>query len=222
MKTTSNKLRKTAAKVAYLTFDDGPLKNTAKILAVLKQHKVKGTFFVIGSKSPYGIRMYRKIHKLGHSIGNHTYSHNFSTIYASKKAFFADFYQMERLLYQTIGINPRLFRFPGGSNTRKGFARGGQKTIRAIKAALRSRGYLYSDWDIDSADSTLPRPTQQQIIGKVLQESRLRQNCIILFHDFSANSLLALPAIIRGLKRQGFRFDVLSTRSYNYQIAEGQ
>ncbi|BBI35879.1 polysaccharide deacetylase family protein [Cohnella abietis] len=209
-------------KVAYLTFDDGPAKNTKKILAILEQYKIKGTFFVIGNKSPYGIRMYRRIKKLGHRIGNHTYTHNFSTIYSTKGAFFADFYRMERYLQRVAGIKTRLVRFPGGSNTRLGIARGGVKTIRSIKAELKSKGYLYLDWNIDSHDSNLPRPAPGQMIQKVLHESKFNKNCIILFHDFSDNTLLALPAIIRGLKRQGFRFGVLSTHSFNYQMPEGK
>lgn len=221
MKPSSYMERTASSKMAYLSFDDGPSKNTKKILAVLKQHKVKGTFFVIGNKSPYGIQMYRKITGLGHSIGNHTYSHRYSTIYSNKKAFFADFYRMERFLHHTAGIKTRLFRFPGGSNTRRGYSRGGNKTMRSIKAALRSKGYLYFDWNIDSQDSTPSPPNPRQIVRNVLRESRHRQNCIILFHDFSDNALLALPAVIRGLKKQGFRFDVLSSHSYNYQFEEG-
>ncbi|SFE33610.1 Peptidoglycan/xylan/chitin deacetylase, PgdA/CDA1 family [Paenibacillus algorifonticola] len=214
--------KKDKVKVAYLTFDDGPSKNTDQILKILKQHQIKGTFFVLANKSPFGIRMYRKMLKAGHSIGNHTYSHDYSKIYRSKKDFLADFYRMERFLQRIIGNKPRLFRFPGGSNTRLGYSIGGQKTMLSIKTALRSRKYRYFDWTIDSQDTSSPSTASGQIIRNILRESRLKRKCIILFHDFSDASLAALPAVIRGLKRQGFCFDVLSKSSYNYQIAEGQ
>ncbi|MFB8377302.1 polysaccharide deacetylase family protein [Paenibacillus taichungensis] len=208
-------------KIAYLTFDDGPSKYTNQILDILKRHNIKATFFVLGNTSSYGLKMYRKMKRLGHSIGNHTYSHHFNRIYRSPKAFFADFYRMERLLQRVIGIRARLFRFPGGSNTKRGSITGGSRTMDSIKKELCSRGYLYCDWTIDSLDSSIPWPTPKQIIAKVLQESRFQHKCIILFHDFSDCGVLALSAVIRGLKKQGYRFDRLSTRSYNYQIKEG-
>ncbi|MGD8188509.1 polysaccharide deacetylase family protein [Brevibacillus ginsengisoli] len=222
MKASSHKAKKATDKVAYLTFDDGPSKNTNKILAILKQHRIKGTFFVVANQSPYGIRMYKKIFRHGHTIGNHSYSHNYSKIYRNKKAFFADFYRMERFLHSMIGFKPRLFRFPGGSNTRMGYSQGGKKTMLSIKAALQSRKYRYCDWTIDSHDSYTPPPTPRQVVQKVLSESSLQPKCIILFHDYSDVSVVALPVIIRRLKSQGFRFDVLTRRSYNYQIAEGE
>ncbi len=32
-------------KIAYLTFDDGPSKNTREILKILKENNVRATFF---------------------------------------------------------------------------------------------------------------------------------------------------------------------------------
>lgn len=209
-------------KVAYLTFDDGPSLYTNQILDILKQHHIRATFFVVGNSSPYGLRMYRKLKRLGHSIGNHTYSHHFDRIYRSPKDFFADFDRMERFLYRVIGIRTHLFRFPGGSNSERGSRTGGRGTMMAIKRNLTSRGYTYFDWTIDSQDSLFPKRTPEEITAKVLRESRYRQRNIILFHDFSKQSMLALPLIIRGLKKQGYLFDRLSTNSYNYQIKEGR
>jgi peptidoglycan/xylan/chitin deacetylase (PgdA/CDA1 family) len=214
--------KKSSSKVAHLTFDDGPSKNTEKLLAVLAQHKVRGTFFVNGREDSQSKLMYKKIKRSGHAIGNHTYSHDYSQIYKSRKAFFADFYRMERFLHRIIGIKPRLFRFPGGSNNRIGYSIGGQRTLMSIKAGLRKKNYRYFDWTIDSQDSAHSPPAPRQMINHILRMSRLQPKCIILFHEFSDNALYALPAVIRGLKRQGFRFDLLSIRSFNYQIAEGQ
>ena len=69
-----------------LTFDDGPSPVfTPKILNILKKHKVKATFFVMGwavKKFPYIIdRM--KIE--GHSIASHTNSHEDLTKLSRKK-----------------------------------------------------------------------------------------------------------------------------------------
>ncbi|WP_317971709.1 polysaccharide deacetylase family protein [Paenibacillus sp. CCS19] len=209
-------------KVAYLTFDDGPSKNTNQILSILKRYGIKGTFFVLGKETPYGLSMYRKIIKQGHIMGNHTYSHDYAKIYSNKKSFFQDFDRLEKLLTKVVGFKPRLFRFPGGSNNRLLSSKRGLYLIRSIKAKLKSRKYRYCDWTIDSQDSCLPRLSPSQISTLVLNESRRSSRCIILFHDFADNSTAALPVIIKGLRAQGFRFGVLSLKSYNYQIAEGQ
>ncbi|MCP3746734.1 polysaccharide deacetylase family protein [Paenibacillus sp. A3M_27_13] len=205
-------------KLAYLTFDDGPSKNTNQILRILRRYRIKGTFFVLGKETPYGLSMYRKIIRQGHVLGNHTFSHDYAKIYSNKEGFLQDFDRLEQLLIRSVGFRPRLFRFPGGSNTRLIPA----KVIRSIKAELRSRKYRYCDWTIDSLDSRLPRLSPSQISANVLNESRGKSRCIILFHDFADNSTAALPVIIKGLRAQGFRFGVLSLQSYNYQFAEGQ
>ncbi|MEB8752330.1 polysaccharide deacetylase family protein, partial [Bacillus cereus] len=36
-------------KIIYLTFDDGPGKYTNQLLDILKENKIKATFFLIGS-----------------------------------------------------------------------------------------------------------------------------------------------------------------------------
>ena len=46
----SNSVNTMAEKTVYLTYDDGPSKNTPRILDVLKKHGVKATFFVIGKE----------------------------------------------------------------------------------------------------------------------------------------------------------------------------
>ena len=72
-------------KVAYLTFDDGPSeKITSRILDILKEENIKATFFVIGKsvdESEKNQQIVTRMAQEGHSIGNHTYSHNYSYLY---------------------------------------------------------------------------------------------------------------------------------------------
>ena len=75
----------------YLTFDDGPSENTPEILAVLKNHGVKATFFVTGKESEEAEEWYKQIVADGHTLGMHSFSHKYSTIYESVDAFSADF-----------------------------------------------------------------------------------------------------------------------------------
>src|SRR5687767_6974333 len=61
-----------------VTFDDGPHpKFTPRLLDCLKEHEVKGVFFVLGQRvaAPGGKEIVRRAFEEGHRIGNHTYSH---------------------------------------------------------------------------------------------------------------------------------------------------
>ncbi|MUT67085.1 polysaccharide deacetylase family protein [Paenibacillus sp. NEAU-GSW1] len=210
----------TTGKIAYLTFDDGPLAYTPYLLRILHQLKVRGTFFVIGDSSARGRKIYRTIIRDGHAIGNHTYSHQTETIYRSKRHFLRDFKRLEELLFRYTGKKTKLYRFPGGTNNMESVRHGGGKKMMAsIMRHLARKGYVNIDWTIDSGDSVRPRPSREQIINKVLKAASGKSRIIVLFHDFSMLSIQALPAIVAELRKQGYQFRILSRRSYRYQIA---
>ena len=59
-----------------LTFDDGPDPAwTPKILDILKQYNVKGTFLVIGEEAQDNLGLLKRYVREGHEIGNHTFTH---------------------------------------------------------------------------------------------------------------------------------------------------
>ena len=63
----------TSEKVVYLTFDDGPTKETSKIIDLLDDLNVKATFFLIGDNIEKNMEDAKLIDENGHDIGNHTY-----------------------------------------------------------------------------------------------------------------------------------------------------
>ena len=81
----------------HLTFDDGPkVKTTEKVLNALEKHQIKATFFVTSHRiqpksgdtvSPTSaiakrIRLIRRMHAEGHTVGAHGHEHhNPSKIY---------------------------------------------------------------------------------------------------------------------------------------------
>ena len=103
----------------HLTFDDGPSPRTDEILEILAQQDVKATFFVTGQADEANRQRMRKIVEQGHSIGMHTYSHNYTKIYESVEAFLDDMYQVFTLIREATGVTPTFFRFPGGSASRR-------------------------------------------------------------------------------------------------------
>ena len=59
-----------------ISFDDGPDPNwTPKILDILKQNNVKGTFFMIGEEAENNVGLMQRVYREGHEIGNHTFTH---------------------------------------------------------------------------------------------------------------------------------------------------
>lgn len=65
----------TKKKVLYLTFDDGPSPQTPGLLKALRKHGARGTFFVSGGTSTMHRPVLRRMHRDGHAVGNHTWSH---------------------------------------------------------------------------------------------------------------------------------------------------
>jgi len=58
-----------------LTFDDGPSKETLKILDILKRYSAHATFFVIAKRIKGREKIIERMLKEDHEIGNHTLSH---------------------------------------------------------------------------------------------------------------------------------------------------
>lgn len=211
-------------KIAYLTFDDGPSQNTSKILDTLSKHNINATFFVNGQDSEFALDMYRKIDSEGHTIGNHTYSHNYSDIYKDKSLFFKDFYKLESLLEKTIHKKTTFIRFPGGSNNLVSHQYGGSSIMNEIIADMEKSDYTYTDWNVDSMDASGINISKNTIVHSVLNQSKGKQFVNILMHDAASKTTTAeaLPEIIEGLKNQGFEFKNISEHSPLFQFNNNQ
>ena len=102
-------------KVVYLTFDDGPSENTKKIMDILAKYNAKATFFVTGRNQKYNY-LIKDAYNAGHTIGLHTYSHDYQTVYSSVEAYFDDLNKVGQMVKNEIGFVPHYIRFPGGSS----------------------------------------------------------------------------------------------------------
>ncbi|OXM84937.1 polysaccharide deacetylase family protein [Paenibacillus rigui] len=207
-------------KTAYLTFDDGPSGNTLRILRILREHGVRATFFVTGRAAAADKHSLQAIVEAGHALGNHTYSHDYNRVYASTEAFQADVRRLDRFLEQTVGVKPRIMRFPGGSNNHQSRKYGGSNVMTNIIRDISQQGYSYFDWNVSSTDAAGAVVSEEQIVEAVKQNSRGKRQAIILMHDLDQKTTTvdALPHIIRHLKEQGYRFDVLNKKSFTFQF----
>lgn len=207
-------------KVAYLTFDDGPSENTIKILDILKENNIKGTFFVNGRTDQTSLNTYKRMIDEGHTIGNHTYSHDYNSLYKSSEGFINDFNHLNTLLKEKLNVSTKFYRFPGGSNNELSNRYGKKHLTNEIASKLKQQGYIFFDWNVDSMDSKARVVQKDEIVRSVLNGSMNMQQAIVLMHDLQGKhtTVEALPEIIDGLKKQGFAFEELSEHSYNKQF----
>ena len=197
-------------KVVYLTLDDGPSKNTQAVLDILDKYNAKATFFVTGAMPEYK-DMIKKAYDKGHTIGMHTYSHDYAKVYASVDAYFQDLDQIGQLVKEEIGYVPCFIRFPGGSsNTISASYMKGIMTT--LTQEVQARGYQYYDWNGSSGDGAVR--TTEQLVNQAT--SFHDNNIILLSHDSETKdtTVEALPKIIEYYQSQGYVFKALDLNSY--------
>ncbi len=197
----------------YLTFDDGPSILTENILYYLKQEGIKATFFVTPQETYGSANLLRRIAQEGHTIGIHTYSHDYEAIYASPEAFLDDFYKAYSLVYEATGIKCDIFRFAGGSindyNT---------DTYEAITEEMERRGFVYFDWNVDSND--WQGLSWTELYNNITTDACELLTPVILMHDTGdrENTVLVLEDIIKALKNKGYSFGSLSQKTQPVQF----
>ena len=199
------------AKTAYLSFDDGPSNCTEDILNILKVQDVKATFFVTGTASPGHMYLYRKMVKDGHSLGLHSYSHNYSKIYRSTDSFFQDIHHLEKFLEKEVGESPKILRFPGGSNNYVAKQYAGTDLMEQLKTEVVKRGYKFYDWNCDANDGLNPPIPEKKLLKLIMDGVGEKDTLYILLHDFNGNTTIVdgLPEIIRRLKHKGYEFKIM-------------
>jgi peptidoglycan/xylan/chitin deacetylase (PgdA/CDA1 family) len=185
-----------------LTFDDGPsVPYTGQVLDVLKREHVHATFFLCGENAVQHPELVRRILAEGHEIGNHTWSHPW--LYLMPRERIAD--EIDRTqdaLEKITGRRPRLFRPPFG--------------VRwfTLWPLLRERGLTMVMWSARGYDGRYDADGMARVTLE-----QLTPGGIILLHDGfetraaseidRAATVAALPKIIAGARRAGFRFGVL-------------
>lgn len=162
----------------YLTFDDGPSENTPEILSILKKHGVKATFFVTGKESDEAKKWYGQIVADGHTLGMHSYSHRYSTIYESVDAFAADFTKLRDYLEDITGVKCQFYRFPGGSSNQVS-----NTDMNEFIDYLGEQGITYYDWNVVCGDATSQIYTADELVQNVMTDVVKYKYSVVLMHD---------------------------------------
>lgn len=196
-------------KVVFLTFDDGPSRNTIKILDTLKKYDVPATFFLIGENlTENGTEIAKRALAEGHMLGMHTETHEYDKIYRSVEAFLADYDKLAARFTEEFGECPAVFRFPGGS-----YSAYINPIKKELKGELERRGFLCYDWNVSGEDS-VGTPTATSIKKNIFDTIEGQKLPIVLLHDSPCSNLTAevLPEILERLIAEGYEFRTLQYR----------
>lgn len=199
----------------YFTFDDGPSPVTDEVLDILKEKGVKATFFVIGREDEESKRLYKRIVDEGHAIAMHSYTHDYSKVYASIDSFLEEFERLSQVIVDATGVKPTVYRFPGGSNN----SNVDPGLMKEIIQEMGARGYVFYDWHTSAEDAVGHSVTEEHLYNAIMKNINNREKsgynrAIILAHDSSANVNLpkVLPRLIDELKERGYLFDSVTNR----------
>ncbi len=105
---------KSGKQAVALTFDDGPDPlSTPELLRLLARHKIRATFFVTGQKAAAHPELIREMILQGHTVGNHSYSHDIFIMFKGRQALWQEIQATQDVL-SSFGIRPLVFRPPVG------------------------------------------------------------------------------------------------------------
>jgi peptidoglycan/xylan/chitin deacetylase (PgdA/CDA1 family) len=177
-----------------LTFDDGPLANSARVLDILKAECIRATFFSVGAMASAHPAILRRAYDEGHSIGSHSQNHPLNLSHMPPDAAWQEMQGGAASIAKALGpsrpIAPFL-RFPALNRT-------SDLETRAIAGGLMI-------WGTDIYADDWMRITPEEVARRPLERLRQAGRGMLLMHDIQARTVAALPQIIAGLKQGGYK-----------------
>ncbi len=188
----------TDKQVVYLTFDDGPTKNTERILKTLRDLDVKASFFLIGSCMEDNPLLTQQILDAGHDIGNHSYTH--PRLILRSLAFIKDEIDQTNALIKSFGYDKEIFfRPPYG------------KKLVLLPWYLNEIGQTSVMWTLEPDSYEEANKDADSMAQYVIDN--ISDGAIILLHpmnDDTDKTLDAINKIVTELRDLGYSFETLS------------
>ncbi|HEY3116182.1 MAG TPA: polysaccharide deacetylase family protein [Chloroflexota bacterium] len=179
-----------------LTFDAGAAAGAAnQLLDVLSSRGVHSTFFITGAFADRYPDLIARIAADGHELANHSYSHpDFRKLTENQMR--VEIRRAAASIEAASGSAPTLlWRPPFGSRDKR------------ILQVVDDEGYRPIYWTLDSGD-WLDGATEQKVRSTVL--SKAGAGAIVVGHISPDATARAMPAIIDGLRDQGFALVTVS------------
>ena len=170
-----------------LTFDDGPHPvYTPKLLDGLKERDIEASFFITGENAERHPELVERMHREGHLIGNHTYSH-IQLTKQNREQFKEELIRTNGIISGITGEEVVFVRPPYGSWDKK------------FEGELNMFPVLWSidplDWCTKDADNVARR-----VLAKA------KENAVILMHDEYDSSVQAAFMVVDALMKEGYEF----------------
>lgn len=182
-------------KTLLITIDDAPVsQSTPKMLEVLDRHDVRALFFLNGylfDDRDDKKELVREIHRKGHLLGNHTWSHISLTKLDSLETV-EEIQKLQTKVEDIVGYRPFYFRPPYGEHNEYLWGIMHELNMQAINWSLMS-----FDWNFEDTDEP------DDIVELTLDQ--VHDGANMLFHDRRI-SAKALDKVLNELIDQGYRF----------------
>lgn len=183
----------TEAREVWLTIDDGPDPETTPLfLDLLREHGVRATFFVIGSKVDAHRDLVRRIRAEGHELANHTHRHPAGFWWLLPRSLAArEISRCELSLRAATGERSRYFRSPVGMNN------------AGIHPVAARAGLQIVGWSADGADGCCTVPS---IVVRRIRK-KLAPGAIVLLHEGgdARRRALTLRQTLEMFHEEGYR-----------------
>lgn len=185
-------------KLIALTFDDGPRSSTTnRVLDLLERSGGVATFFLVGYNIPDNAEVIKRAAAMGCSIGNHTKDHKILTK-CSADTVKAQVNGVNSLL-RDMGVEPTLFRAPGGAF--KGIK--DQIGMPLIQWSIDTEDWKYKDASHKGRSAEERTADLNRIADMVF--SQAKGGSIVLMHDIYDFTADLCEIVIPGLVERGFK-----------------
>lgn len=161
------------------------------ILNILKQQKVKATFFVEGKWANENAELVKMIDEQGHIIGNHAYNHP-DMARISSQEIIKQIEQTNNIIEAIIGKTPKWFAPPSGSYNDE---------VVKVAYDLNMETIL---WTVDSVD--WKKPSVSVMMNRIMKN--IHPGAMILMHPTSSVAQ-GLSMMIEEIKHKGYKIDTV-------------
>jgi peptidoglycan/xylan/chitin deacetylase (PgdA/CDA1 family) len=176
-----------------LTFDDGPRPETVnRVLDALADQCVRATFFMVGQNLVAHPELGPLVASRGHATGSHSFSHP-QLGQMTPEAQLKDLEQGIQAYVAAFGSTPPAYRFPflGETPTVLDALKAKRITVMSVDTGI-------DDW----------APNDQRtdvMVRRLLDNLKAKGGGIILMHDANEPTAVALPAMLRAIRDNGYK-----------------